>query len=392
MRKSSECSPQINVVILGWMSSRLHSEGAADPRLPWIRLANPDVGEEELEAIKKVLFSGILTNGPQTAAFEDVFARRHKVSQAVAFANGTVALAAIYTALGIGPGDEVIVPSMTFISTATSVLHVGARPVFAEVTEDTFNLDPADVETRLTPRTRAIVAVHYGGQPADLEELGSIARAAGIDLIEDAAQAHGASYKGRPVGGFGGAAMFSFTPTKNITTGEGGIVTTNDDDLAGRLRLLRNHGQTRLYHHDVLGYNWRMTEMQAAMGIVQLSKLDGILARKWVNARYLRSQLPSSEELQLPVACEDRTHAYMLFTVKVREGHRDRIMDTLLNAGIEARLYFPPAHLQPIFMNEGVSLPRTERLANRMMSIPFHSRLSQSEIDVVVEALQSAVA
>src|SRR6266567_8025487 len=158
------------------MPTEPKDSGGGANRVPKIRLASPDVGEEELDAIKAALFSGVLTNGPQTTAFETIFARRHEVSYAIAFANGTVALAAVYLALGVGPGDEVIVPSMTFISSATSVLHVGARPIFAEVTEDTFNLDPADVETRLTPRTRAILAVHYGGQPADLAELASIAR------------------------------------------------------------------------------------------------------------------------------------------------------------------------------------------------------------------------
>src|SRR6266849_3089982 len=276
-------------------------ESGVDPKLvPKIRLASPDVGDEELYAIKAALFSGMLTNGPQTSAFETAFAYRHEVPYAVAFANGTVALAAIYLALGIGPGDDVIVPSMTFISSATSVLHVGARPVFAEVTDDTFNLDPADVETRLTSRTRAILAVHYGGQPADMSELASIARQAGVDLIEDAAQAHGASYKGRPVGGFGRAAMFSFTPTKNVTTGEGGLVTTSDEALANKLRLLRNHGQTSLYQHDLLGYNWRITELQAAMGVVQIKKLDAILARKWANATYLRCRLSDVGAIELP--------------------------------------------------------------------------------------------
>jgi perosamine synthetase len=357
---------------------------------PTIRLASPDVGDEELEAIKSALFSGQLTDGPRTAAFEEVFALRHATSHAVAFSNGTVALAGIYLALGIGPGDEVIVPSMTFISTATSVLHVGARPVFAEVTEDTFNLDPSDVEARLTPRTRAIVAVHYGGQPADLAELSSIASGAGIALIEDAAQAHGASYQGKPVGGFGQAAMFSFTPTKNVTTGEGGIVTTNDGELAIRLRLLRNHGQTSRYHHDLLGYNWRITEMQAAMGVVQISKLDAILDRKWANAAYLRSKLADIPSLLPPVARVDRTHAYMLFTLKMPAALRDDVMRALLEDGIEARLYFPPAHLQPVFRDGEVSLPTTERLAGEMLSIPFHSRLSRTELDTIAEALKRA--
>jgi len=361
-------------------------------RLPTIRLASPDVGEEELEAIKAALFSGVLTNGPQTTAFEMAFAYRHEVAQAVAFANGTVALAAIYLGLGIGPGDEVIVPSMTFISSATSVLHVGAKPVFAEVTDDTFNLDPADVETRLTSRTRAILAVHYGGQPADMSELASIARDAGVALIEDAAQAHGASYRGRPVGGFGRAAMFSFTPTKNVTTGEGGLVTTNDEHLANQLRLLRNHGQTSLYHHELLGYNWRITELQAAMGVVQIKKLDAILARKWANATYLRSLLLDEGGIELPVARLDRVHAYMLFTIKVKQAFRDKVMGSLLERGIEARLYFPPAHLQPVFRRASVSLPRTERLAEQMLSIPFHSRLSTAELDTIADALRHATA
>ncbi|HVC77684.1 MAG TPA: DegT/DnrJ/EryC1/StrS family aminotransferase [Candidatus Micrarchaeaceae archaeon] len=357
---------------------------------PRIRLACPDVGTEELEAIKTALLSGILTNGPQTAAFEEVFARKHEVSHAVAFANGTVALAGIYTALGIGPGDEVIVPSMTFISTATSVVHVGARPVFAEILEGTFNLDPADVEARLTPRTRAIVPVHYGGQPANMAELASIAESAGVELIEDAAEAHGAIYRGRHVGGLGHAAMFSFTPTKNVTMGEGGIVTTDDDDLAARLRLLRNHGQTRLYEHESLGYNWRITEMQAAMGMVQMGKLDAILARKQANAQYLRTRLVDCPGVQLPSALEDRTHTYMLFTLTMPGEQRDRVMRSMLDSGIEARLYFPPAHLQTIFRSDNVRLPRTERLAGQMMSIPFHSRLTRTELDQVADQLRLA--
>ncbi len=372
------------------MHAESQNKGHPTTLMPLIRLARTDIGEEEVEAIRSALMSGVLTGGPQTAAFEEVFAQRHGVSHAVAFANGTVALAGIYLGLGIKPGDEVIVPSMTFVSTATSVLHVGARPVFAEVTPDTFNLDPADVAARVTPKTRAIVAVHYGGQPADLAELGEMARSAGIDLIEDAAQAHGASYHGRPVGGFGRAAMFSFTPTKNITTGEGGIVTTNDADLAGRLRLLRNHGQTRLYEHAALGYNWRITEMQAAMGVVQVGKLDAILERKGANDAYLRSRLANERDFHLPVAREDRTHPYMIYTLRFPEGVRDRVMASLLESNIEARLYFPPAHTQPIFKNSPVSLPVTERLSREMLSIPFHSKLTHTELDRIAQALQSS--
>lgn len=345
-----------------------------------IRLARPDVGEDELAAIAEVFRSGILTDGPATAAFEQEFAARHRVEHAVAFASGTVALSAIHHGLGIGPGDEVVLPSMTFISTATSVLHVGATPVFADVLPDTFDLDPEDVARRLTPRTKAIVAVHYGGQPADLEGLRAVADDAGVPLVEDAAEAHGATYRGRPVGGFGRAAMFSFTPTKNITTGEGGMVTTDDGDLAERLRLLRNHGQPAPGHHVLVGYNWRISEMQAAMGRAQLAKLPGILERKQANAGRLTELLAAVPGITPPAVRPGCGHVYMLYTVLV-DDHRDELRDALAERRIETRLYFPPAHRQPIFSDTPVDLPVTEDLAAHMLSLPMHARLPAADIE-----------
>jgi perosamine synthetase len=354
-----------------------------------IRLAHPDVGDDEAEAIRRVLGSGVLTNGPMTRQFEETFAARHQVAHAVALSNGTVALTAIYLSLGIGPGDEIIVPSMTFISSATSVLHAGATPVFADVLPDIFTLDPDDVARRITPRTRAILAVHYGGQPADMTELQAIADDAKIDLLEDAAQAHGSTYAGRPVGGLGRAAMFSFTPTKNITTGEGGLVTTQDGSLAARLRLLRNHGQTSLYRHATLGYNWRITEMQAAMGVVQLGKLDEILARKRGNERILTELLTSVASIKPPVTRPDRQHTFMLFTTLIED--RDAVRQHLLDSGIEVRLYFPPAHRQPVFASTGYVLPVTEYLAAHMLSLPFHSRLGRGDLGTIADAIAQAV-
>ena len=351
-----------------------------------LKLAGCDTGPEELEAIGKVLGSGILTNGPQTLAFERAFAERHQVEHAVALANGTVALAGMMIAAGIGPGDEVIVPSMTFISTATSVEHVGATPVFADVRADTFNLDPSDVQRRLSKRTKAVMPVHYGGQPADLDELRLVCDEAGAFLFEDAAQAHGSEYRGRPVGGIGDAAMFSFTPTKNITTGEGGMITTNNGQWAERLRLLRNHGQNGVYNHVSLGFNWRMTEMQAAMGFVQMGKLDAILARKHRNASYLGERLTAAR-LQPPVALDDRTHGYMLYTLLAAANERNRILDGLLALDIEARVYFPPAHKQPIYRKSTAQLLVTEELAERMLSVPFHSLMSEDDLDRVADAL-----
>jgi perosamine synthetase len=362
-----------------------HAPSQAETR---IRLAKPDVGDEELAAIKEVLESGVLTNGPRTAEFEELFAHRHEVGNAVAFANGTVALAAMFLALGIGPGDEVIVPSLTFISSATSVLHVGAKPVFADIDPISFNLSPRSAASVMTSQTKAILAVHYGGQPADMDELRSVANAAGIALLEDAAEAHGARYKGQSVGSLGDAAMFSFTPTKNITTGEGGIVTTNDDSLAQKLRLLRNHGQVSPYHHIMVGYNWRITELQAAMGIVQLRKLDGILARKRSNAAWMRARLESIPGMRPPAEMPDREHVYMLYTLLANR--RDYLLDKLLARGIEARVYFPPVHRQPIFNESSPRLPATEAVARRMLSIPFHSLLTYGELEEIASALEAA--
>ncbi|HWG73771.1 MAG TPA: DegT/DnrJ/EryC1/StrS family aminotransferase [Acidimicrobiales bacterium] len=356
---------------------------------PRIRLARPDVGDEEIEAVTRVLRTSVLTAGPETAAFEREFAAYHGADHGVAFANGTVALVAMLVAFGVGPGDEVIVPSLTFVSSATAIVHAGATPVFADVDPDTFNVDPADVARRLGPKVKAVIAVHYGGQAADLAELADLAAAAGVVLVEDAAEAHGARYRERHVGTWGAAGMFSFTPTKNITTGEGGMVTTGDGDLARRLRLLRNHGQTSLYEHSVLGWNWRITEMQAAMGRCQVAKLDAILARK----RYLAAQMDASLDgvagLRTPVVRPDRDHVYMLYTVKAATG-RDQILDELRAGGIEARVYFPPVHRQPIFAGVAADLPVTDDLAGRILSLPVHSRLSVIEADEVAAALAAA--
>jgi perosamine synthetase len=357
---------------------------------PCIRLARPDVGDEEADAIARVLHTGVLTNGPETAAFEREFAAYHQVEHGVAFANGTLALMAMFVAVGIGPGDEVVVPSLTFVSSATSVLLVGATPVFADVEPETFNVDPADVARRLTSRTRAILAVHYGGQAADLCELRALADDAGVFLLEDAAEAHGATYRGRYVGTWGRGAMFSFTPTKNITTGEGGMVTTDDAGLAEQLRLLRNHGQSSSYRHEILGWNMRITEMQATMGRCQVRKLPFILERKRRNAALMDELIARVSGVKAPVVRADRDHVYMLYTVTL-DGGRDATLDAMLRAGIEARVYFPPVHRQPIFAGtQHTNLPVTDDLAGRILSLPLHSRLSSEEVERIADTLSAA--
>ncbi|MBX3315010.1 MAG: DegT/DnrJ/EryC1/StrS family aminotransferase [Actinobacteria bacterium] len=371
----------------------LASAGAGPARPePRIRLASPVTGEEEVEAMRDVLASGILTNGPATRRFEAAMAERHGTEFAVAVANGTVGLAAMYLAAGIGPGDEVIVPALTFIGTATAVSHVGATPVFADILPDTFTLDPADVARRITDRTRAVVPVHYAGQAADLAALRRLADDAGIALLEDAAQAHGATYRDRPVGSWGDSAMFSFTPTKNITTGEGAIITTNDEATAQRLRLLRNHGMSQQYHHEILGYNWRLTELQAAMGVVQLGRLDAILATKRANAVILGELLANLPGVVAPVAAEDRDHPYLIYTVLVDATRRDAVAAALDEARIEHRRYFPPIHHQPIYSHlPDPVLPVTEDVYDRAVSVPFHSRLSAADLADIAAAIAAGV-
>jgi len=355
-----------------------------------IRLAKPDMGEEEVQAVREVLTSGTLTGGEQNAAFEREFAARHGAAHGITFASGTVALSAMLLAEGIGPGDEVIVPSMTFISTATSVCHVGATPVFADIDDRSFNIDPSEIPRLVTRRTRAVMAVHYAGQPGELDHLLKACADHGLVLLEDAAQAAGATYRGVPVGTFGKLAMFSFTPTKNITTGEGGIVLTGDAEIADKLRLLRNHGQRQRYEHVTIGYNWRLTEMQAAIGRVQLRKLDAILERKRANAGWMSRRLAKVPGVAPPYAVPHATSTHMLYTCLV-DGDRGAVLHDLADHGIEARIYFPPAHAQPVFARAGARLPVTEAVAARMVSIPMHAQLTRAELAEIADATARAV-
>jgi len=357
---------------------------------PRIRLAKPDIGEEEIEAVREVLTSGTLTGGPQNAAFEREFADRHFAAHGVTFSSGTAALMAMLLAEGIGPGDEVIVPSMTFVSTASSVCHVGATPVFADIDPRSFNLDPAEVARLVTSKTRAVMTVHYAGQPGEIDQLVKTCADFGLLLLEDAAQAAGADFRGVPVGTFGKSAMFSFTPTKNVTMGEGGIVLTRDAETADGLRLLRNHGQLRPYEHVLIGYNWRLTEMQAAIGRAQLRKLDAILARKRANANWMSRRLDDVPGITPPYQLPHARSPHMLYTCLV-DRDRDAVLDHLLREGIEARIYFPPAHLQPIFAERRQCLPVTEAVAAKMLSIPMHSRLTPDELSVIADAIEKAV-
>ncbi len=360
-----------------------------------VSLAEPDIGEEEAQAVYEVVRSGWINEGKKVREFEEVFAAYIGSKYAIATFNGTVGLHLMLLAYGIGSGDEVIVPSLTFISTVTSVMHVGAKPVFAEINPLTFNLDPDDIEYRITNRTKAIIPVHYGGQPADMIPILEIAEKYQLHVFEDAAEAHGAEYASKKVGIFGHAAMFSFTPTKNITTGEGGMITTNDLEIAKNIRLFKNHGQDFQYHHVAIGYNYRMTEMQAALGLKQLQKLDRIIAKKRKNAKFLSTEISQINGLSPPFMGKNRKHTYMLYTISIEPEQiklsRDEILHALKTRGIEAKIYFPPVHLQPVFRKLGCQegmLPITEKVCKNILSLPFHSKLNQEHLWYMVTSLR----
>lgn len=363
-----------------------------------IQLANPCIGEEEARAVYEVVLSGWISEGKKVKEFEERFAEYIGVKHAIALFNGTVALHAILLAHDIGPGDEVIVPSFTFISTATSVLHVGATPVFADIDHRTYNIDPNDIEHRITKKTKAIMPVHYAGQSADMFQILEIAEKYGLFVFEDAAEAHGAEYHGKKVGSFGNAAMFSFTPTKNITTSEGGMVTTNNDKIAEKIRLLKNHGQDYQYHHIVVGYNYRMTDMQGAMGVEQLKKLPSIIAQKQQNAEILTSELDKIEGIIPPYVASNCNHTYMLYTIKVDSRKlgisREMLMQKLGEKGIQTKIYFHPAHLQPIFMDSSCNkriVPVTERVSKMVLSLPFHSKLERKDLEYFLFSLKDVI-
>ena len=361
-----------------------------------IPVSRPVLGREEAEAVVKVIESGMVAQGHVTAEFEKAFASYCGVKHAVATSNGTTALHAALLAGGIGPGDEVIVPSFTFIATATSVSMCGATPVFADVDDRIFTLDPASVEKLVTPRTRAVVGVHLFGQPFDIPALTAICRDNNLLLVEDAAQAHGSTFRGRKVGSFGEMACFSFYATKNMTTGEGGMVTTNDAELADRVRLLINHGQKEKYLHTSLGYNFRLTDMGAAMGLVQLGKLDAMNAKRAANAKYLDRSF-RCPGLVTPQVRPDSTHVYHQYVLKVEKGAklpRDALMKALAAKGVGTAVHYPrPVHDQPLYRGRQGSdpCPVSSRLASSVLSLPVHPLLTQDDLTGIARAVNEVL-
>jgi len=359
-----------------------------------IPIAKPLLGREELEAIKEVLESGVLTQGEKVRRFEKEFANYIGVKHAVAVSNGTAALDTALKALKIGPGDEVVTPAFSFVASSNCILYQGAKPVFTDINARTFNIDPSEVSNKITAKTKAIICAHLFGQPADMKELKETAEEHKIALVEDAAQAHGAEYRGQKVGGIGAIGCFSFYATKNMTTGEGGMITTNDSELARRARLIRDHGQTEKYRHVILGYNYRMPEVCAAIGLVQLRKLDGFNRRRRENARLLTKGIQKISGLVPPHVNEGVKHVFYQFVVRVEDDFpigRDNLARNLEKVRVGVAVHYPtPIYKQPLYRELGyekTTCPTAEDACKRVLSLPVHPSVTKEDIAYTIEIL-----
>ncbi len=357
-----------------------------------IPIARPVIGHEEVAAVSDVLMSGMLAQGERVSEFERAFADLCGTTHAVATNNGTSALHAALLAAGIGRGDEVIVPAFSFVATASCVSMCGATPVFCDVDEQTFNIDPARLEACITSQTKAVIGVHLFGQPFDVGAVQQICSAHNLTLIEDAAQAHGARYNNECVGGFGQMACFSFYATKNVITGEGGMVTTNEKALSERIRLIINHGQSEKYLHTRLGYNYRMTDIAAAIGLVQLKKMDKFNARRRKNAEYLTANI-RCKGIITPQTVSGTDPVYHQYVIRLTEEFplkRAEFMDYLKTKGIGTAVHYPlPIHRQPLygFSGDPDICPVSTKLAGSVLSLPVHPLLDKKELAYICDMI-----
>lgn len=362
----------------------------------FIPAAKPLIGSEERAAVDRVLRSGMIAQGPEVAAFEREFAE-HFVQgrETVAVNSGTSGQHLGLLASGVGVGDEVIVPSFTFAATGNSVALSGATPVFADIEPDYFTLDPAAIRAAITPKTKGIMPVHLYGHPFLVDEIEAIATEFGLAIYEDAAQAHGASWAGRPVGTLGDFAMFSLYPTKNMTSGEGGMVSCANSQIARNMRVLRNQGMEAQYENEVVGFNARMTDIHAAIGRVQLTRVDGWTSQRQRNAAVLDEGLRSLSGVQVPKVADAAVHVYHQYTIRVDANERDRIREVLKDEhSVGSGVYYPiPNHRLPSLAKfaPDLELPETERAAREVLSLPVHPSLSDGDLDRIVTAVTAAV-
>lgn len=370
-----------------------------------VTLSDIDLGDEELRAVEEVLRSKWLSMGARTAEFEEAFRSYTGARHAIAVSNGTAALHLALDAAGVGPGDEVIVPALTFVATANAVLYCGGTPVFADIVgPECLLVDPQDAARKIGPRTRAIAPVHYGGYACDLVELGRLADEHGLALIEDAAHAIGSTCGRRSIGVARDAGCFSFFSNKNLVTGEGGMVTTERDDIAEKVRLNRSHGMTALsydkqkghaFTYDVVssGYNYRLTEVEAALGLVQLAKLDANNDRRRALVATYRRRLSSVEGLTVPFAGRDGESACHLMVVLLPEGvDRASVQRRMREGRVQTSVHYPPLHRFSRYRDRfAARVPRLDTISDRLLTLPLHPLMSEEDVSVVVEGLEAAI-
>ena len=362
-------------------------------------MSSMELDDADVQAVLEVLGTGRLALGPKTEEFERLIAEYVGVRHAVAVNSGTAALHIIVKALGLGPGDEILVPSFTFAASVNALLYEGATPIFVDIEPDTFNLDPRDLAGKITGRTRAIMVVDVFGHPAEWDEILRLADEHGLQVIDDCCEALGAEYKGRRLGQMGNAGAFSFYPNKVMTTGEGGIIVTNDDELCRLSRSLRNQGRGEMgawLEHERLGYNYRMDEMSAALGVSQLKRLEGFLEKRKRVAQMYTERLRHFDWVRPPIVKPHVRMNWFVYVVTLTEGlEREPVMRAMQAQGVPVRGYFSPVHLQPYIREQfgfrGGELPVTESVARLTVAVPFHNNLTEAQVDHVVAALAEAV-
>lgn len=363
-----------------------------------IPMSAPDLDESDIQSVLEVLKSGRLALGPKMREFEELMADYIGVKYAVAVSSGTAGLHILVRALGIGDGDEVLVPSFTFSASVNAILYERAKPVFVDIEPETYNLNPDDLERKITPRTKAIMAVDIFGHPAEWDKILEIADRYNLKVIDDSCEALGAEYKGKKIGRFGDCACFAFYPNKQMTTGEGGIIVTNNEEIAKLARSLRNQGRGEMgawLHHERLGYNYRMDEMSSALGVSQLKRIETFLQKREHVAKMYTEKLSRYSWVRPPVVKPYVRMSWFVYVVTLEKGlDRDEVIEKMEKRGIPARGYFSPIHLQPyirkMFGTKEGMLPVTEDISKRTIALPFHNNLREEEIDEVVRALKES--
>lgn len=365
---------------------------SSERRIP---LADPLIGDDEAEAVSRVVKSGWVREGKYVTQFEEEFAKYSGTKYAIATSSGTTALHVALACLNVRRGDEVILPSFTCAPPVSMTLLVGGTPVFADIETQTYNIDP-DVEKTVSKKTKVVIPINYAGHPAELDVLQEMAEKSGAYLLNDAAEALGATYKGKSVAQFGDVAVFGFSPNKTITTGEGGMIVTNNEEIAEKARIIKDYGQKGRFRYVELGSNYHLTDMQAAMGIVQLKKIDEILNCKRFNAKLLTERLSNVRGIVAPVELPRCTHAYCLYSIRVssRKVSRNQLMRRLEKAGVQCRVYFPPMHKSPFmkkFKFRKSVLRNTEWVSSTILSLPSSPKLSEKDIEYVYGVIRQTV-